>query len=550
MTVVKSGNFLLGEGNIWYNINRFYGDFSSWEVAGMYCKVCGHNARDGAAFCDVCGAPLDQAKKINPEASTASGQEPLGQSGTHQPMYQQTGPAYVQGSQTGSLHPQGNQTAGLSYVQGSQQTGSSYAQGKQQAGSSYQQGNYQSNSIYPQGQTGSPYPQRNMQTGPIQNSSGGSKLALIIAIVAGVVVLGTVCILLFVTPGFLRRTKDADKTSYQSGTESKREELTSGSSADATSDTEAVTESTSEKTEAAKSEVTTEAVTEMSAEDQKKALLAEAAKLSTSERPNIAQFFWYTEGVRWDGIPAGVETISQRELLEGDWMMYMVTDPYYKSNSYSERYLNANIHLEDDGSSVVIVLDWWTMTYDKGTVDEEQYGDEKFTGSYDVSNHMVTQSSSYNSLILTDYWKRGRNQFITGTFTWNDGEEGLVALVRPGESIEYEQSDNIYDYSKNAPDYSTFEPETEATTEAKTEAPKQTNAISDEEILRRACQFTGAPYAEIESIDPGTGYYNIHCYDLIDDGGGYSHVNTYNWLTIDPVTLTGHDISGDPVSLN
>ena len=442
----------------------------------MFCNVCGHNVRDGAAFCDVCGAPIAQPKKMNPDTSDTSRQDPSGYSGIQYQMYQQPGTP----NQSGIQQP-------------------------------------------------------------------GSRLALIMAIVAGVVVLGTLCILLFVTPGFLRRTKDADKTSYQSATESKTEGLTEKSSVEVTIDTEAVTESTTEKTE---TEVTTEAVTEMSAEDQKNALLAEAANLSTAERPNIAQFFWYTEGVRWDGIPAGIENISQRELLEGDWMMYMVTDPYYKANSYSERYLNANIHLEDDGSSVVIVLDWWTMTYEGGTVDEAQYGDEKFTGSYDVSNRMVTQSSSYNSLILTDYWKRGRNQFITGTFAWNDGVEGLVALVRPGENIEYEQSDNIYDYSKNAPDYSTFEPETEATTEAKTEAPKQTNKITDEELLRRACRFTGAPFAEIESIDPGTGYYNIHCYDIIDDGGGYSHVNTYNWLTIDPVTLTGHDISGDPVNLN
>ena len=447
----------------------------------MFCNVCGNNVKDGAAFCEVCGSPIGQKNGQQPNQTQQPGGRQIPYQNQQQ-QFQQNVPYNQQPQLQQGMQPQFQQNIPPDYQQN--------------------------------------MPPNYQQSVPPQSGAKSNPLPIIIAAIAVVVVLGVLCILLFVSPGFLR--KDDDWETVSNTTNESKTEVTTETVTEAT--TEVVTEETT--TEATTAEVTTETTTEATTEDVRAALFAEAAKLSTSDRPNIAQFFWYTEGVRWDGIPAGVETITQRELLEGDWMMYMVTDPYYKTNSYSERYLNANIHLEDDGKSVSINLDWWMMNYGGESVDESVYGDEKFTGSYDESNCMVTQSSAYNSLTLTDYWKRGKNQFILGTFMWNDGSEGLVALVRPGENIEYEQSDNIVDYSKSS------------------------NAISDEELLRRAREFTGAPYAEIDSIDSATGCYYIHCYDIIDDGGGNFHTSTYNWLTIDPVTLLGNDISGDPVNLN
>ncbi len=70
-----------------------------------------------------------------------------------------------------------------------------------------------------------------------------------------------------------------------------------------------------------------------------------------------------------------------------------------------------------------------------------------------------------------------------------------------------------------------------------------------EEVLKRAKLRSGAPVAEIDSID-ADGTLVIHLYEVIayDDEG--SHTSTWDWYYINPKTLKGTDFMGEPVDLS
>ena len=62
--------------------------------------------------------------------------------------------------------------------------------------------------------------------------------------------------------------------------------------------------------------------------------------------------------------------------------------------------------------------------------------------------------------------------------------------------------------------------------------------------MERARVKSGAPLAKLDSMDPD-GTLNIHLYEDAGD-----HTATWDWYYIDPNTLKGTNLMGDPVDLN
>ena len=72
----------------------------------------------------------------------------------------------------------------------------------------------------------------------------------------------------------------------------------------------------------------------------------------------------------------------------------------------------------------------------------------------------------------------------------------------------------------------------------------ESTKISQEEILERAKELSGAPCAEVDSVTDD-GLMVIHLYEDLED-----HTATYDWYTINPATLKGENLMGDEVDLN
>ena len=72
----------------------------------------------------------------------------------------------------------------------------------------------------------------------------------------------------------------------------------------------------------------------------------------------------------------------------------------------------------------------------------------------------------------------------------------------------------------------------------------ESTKISQEEILERAKELSGAPCAEVDSVTDD-GQLVIHLYEDLED-----HTSTYDWYTINPDTLIGENLMGEEVDLN
>ena len=77
-----------------------------------------------------------------------------------------------------------------------------------------------------------------------------------------------------------------------------------------------------------------------------------------------------------------------------------------------------------------------------------------------------------------------------------------------------------------------------------TQEKQSSGKLSNEEIVERARKKSGAPLAELDSIDPD-GTLNIHLYEDAGD-----HTATWDWYYINPDTPTGHNVVGDVIDLN
>ncbi len=416
------------------------------------------------------------------------------------------------------------------------------------------------------------YPQYNMQPnqGPPKEKSGNILPAIIISATVIIVAIITM-ILLFVAPGFLRsdygkndkkseREKDDDDKSSKNKSDKDSDKNTNDSD-DKASAGNADSKETKSEDEAkdTQSEDTTEAVTEeVTTEDPELVLANFIASMTTDERPDLSDFWWYTESVLYDGVPADAIYFSKHELANGGWKMYMVTDPYVLSDNHSEMWMNANIQTQEDGVTATVTIDWYSMFIGSTGESIDRSGDEDttFYGSWD-NGDLVVEEGAWGKLTFTDFYSIGINQFIIGTFNWVDGSYAQVALIRPGNNIEYTPTDNPYIYATEETE--TYEPITEAQTQATTHATTEAVVMDPVEppppqqsydigvILERSAQFTRSQHAEvIEMLQSGE--LVIHCYDEIVDETG-AHIATNDWLTIDPSTMTGMNFMYEYVDL-
>lgn len=344
-------------------------------------------------------------------------------------------------------------------------------------------------------------------------------IAAIIAVTA-VILIAILCVLLFVTPGWLKKDDNSSKRRRDKTTE----------------------------------EVASTDTTESTTMDSDEKIVAAAESFSTDKTPIVTDFEWYTSGVRFDGPQSEAEYITDYRLAEGGWKMMMITDPYWKLDSYSERYMNCTIHTENE-TNVTVSLKWWCMSSpDSDTIEETDRGVDELTG-YWSGKQIKAESDRVGRITITDIYKVGENQFAIGTFEWVDGTFAQIAMIRPGENnIIYTPTENYVDYRPTTE--ATTEATTQATTQAKTEAttqspPKQeptTQAKSSgnkstDAILAKAKAWAGTNSAVVDGAEGDS--IIIRCYDDMGD-----HQATSNYLTIDPGDLTGYDFYGNPVDLN
>ncbi len=152
------------------------------------------------------------------------------------------------------------------------------------------------------------------------------------------------------------------------------------------------------------------------------------ASLSTEERPDLGDFLWYTEDVRYNGIPTGAKTIGTISPLIGSWKALITYDPDNEFDSEAMEFLN--VVLVGTAESLNLTLDWYQIFWanEGESFDETDMEDSVFSGKWENGG---LWASGEGTIHLTQFYELNEQQYAIGTMDTPDGIPALVALVRP-----------------------------------------------------------------------------------------------------------------------
>ncbi|MCL1802570.1 MAG: hypothetical protein FWG30_02840 [Eubacteriaceae bacterium] len=152
------------------------------------------------------------------------------------------------------------------------------------------------------------------------------------------------------------------------------------------------------------------------------------------EKASIGDFFWFTESVKWDGLPKGRAVISDFSQVAGYWKAYTETVQMFEGEQEELEFFNVEI----SGDAANAKFTYHTKgffgsnmatgeDYDVSFRDKEAYIG-RFSGSALIAGDIDTKGVKIN--IMSFYAING-SQYGVGEITWISGEKQNIALVRP-----------------------------------------------------------------------------------------------------------------------
>ena len=420
----------------------------------------------------------------------------------------------------------------------------------------YSQGSYQmpQNAPNMQGNYGmqqnNPNVQWNPQRPPVSpHKQKKSNPALIIIVIFAVLLVVFLALIFFM---FFSGEKNHDEeTSYEAVSE-KTEEATEEETVEAVSEEkteEAADEATSEAASEDKTEESTDdvnALTDAGAEEL-------AAFLSTDEDAN-PDFDFRDVDEALEGGKADIEDyfddpdaveVHNPLLAEGGWKGYLRTEPEYLfGDDPALYYINMNIHSIDDKVKVKI---HWGFFIVRGDDPYENYEDRtsEDSGKWNDDHTGFTAGQVEIKKII---YKKGENEdeeFALGEYQWESGEKSYIVLCRPNDyNMEVKGSSSSGTFDSSSSGGSKKSDSSGSDGSKKSSEQSSGGKLSNADIVEKARKKAGAPCAVLDSIDPD-GTLNIHLYEDMGD-----HTATIDWYYINPDTLQGTNLMGDPVNLN
>ena len=152
------------------------------------------------------------------------------------------------------------------------------------------------------------------------------------------------------------------------------------------------------------------------------------ANLSTTERPDLEDFLWYTEDVYYNGAPSDAAEITSLDALTGGWKGLIIYDPEGTHDSSGMEFLN--IALAGTADDLSLALDWYLIFWgnEGESYDETDMEDTVFRGKWENGS---LWASGAGTIRLERFYSLHDKQYATGTMDTPDGIPAFIALVRP-----------------------------------------------------------------------------------------------------------------------
>ena len=150
--------------------------------------------------------------------------------------------------------------------------------------------------------------------------------------------------------------------------------------------------------------------------------------LSTEERPDLADFLWYTEDVHYNGVPSDAAAITSLDTLTGGWKALIIYDPDNSMDSNAYEFLN--IGLAGTADDLSLTLDWYLIFWgNEGEgFDETDMENTVFHGKWENGG---LRASGTGTIRLERFYSLHDKQYAAGTMDTPDGIPAFIALVRP-----------------------------------------------------------------------------------------------------------------------
>ena len=154
----------------------------------------------------------------------------------------------------------------------------------------------------------------------------------------------------------------------------------------------------------------------------------------TGEIPSIGDFFWFTEDVKWDGLPPGRTTITDFNEIIGYWKAYKETIPMFQGDSRFLMWGNVEITGNEDQVNFTYLTEN-VIAFDEESssdVDMSEWTDSSYLGSFRGGSLTFGDLEQYGiEVTIHEFYTLDGKQYAVGEESYISGEKSHIVLVRP-----------------------------------------------------------------------------------------------------------------------
>jgi len=154
----------------------------------------------------------------------------------------------------------------------------------------------------------------------------------------------------------------------------------------------------------------------------------------SGDEASLEDFFWFTEDVRWDGLPAGRNAITDFSDITGYWKAHTEAIPTYPGEGEYWKWFNVEISGNSDQATFTFHTRGFTA-YDQetGRIDDISRDDGFFLNGSFSDGQLVVGTIAANGieLIIRDFYTLDGKQYAVGEIIYITNENDYIVLVRP-----------------------------------------------------------------------------------------------------------------------
>ena len=147
------------------------------------------------------------------------------------------------------------------------------------------------------------------------------------------------------------------------------------------------------------------------------------------ETPSIGDFFWFTENVKWDGLPANRTVITDFSAIAGYWKAYTESIIVFGADT-DYKWFNAEI----SGDANQAAFTYHTKGFTGLETLTGQSGEEYDLSPWDGETSRGRFSDGKliaGDITMKDFYALDGKQYAVGEINYPSGEKEHIVLVRP-----------------------------------------------------------------------------------------------------------------------